>query len=253
MLRRKRGPKLTLPRADLATAWQLVSLLLDYPDEALVQREPLLRQAAAGLPAAVGQPLLAFLDELAGHDATSLRADYVQVFDTSRRCCLYLSYFTHGDTRKRGMALVEFKQAYRKAGVEFDADELPDHLSVVLEFGACYDLDTTWRLLNEHRAGIEVLARALHDRDAPWQHVVRALLATLPPMAGDDEARLLKLINEGPPQEDVGLDSTTPYLIDPSITGHLRSGAVTGPIPVSLSPTRSAAQSAEASTAGVSS
>ena len=71
------------------------------------------------------------------------RQEYVDTFDVTRKCSLHLTYFTQGDTRRRGVALVEFKQAYRKAGVEFDTDaELPDHLCVVLEFGAVQDWAT---------------------------------------------------------------------------------------------------------------
>lgn len=79
----------------------------------------------------------------------------------SRR--LHLTYFAYGDTRRRGVALVEFKQAYRKAGVEWDEaeGELPDHLCAVLQFGATLDADGAWKLLNDHRAGIEMLRLAL--------------------------------------------------------------------------------------------
>ena len=43
---------------------------------------------------------------------------------TSRRStcvgadCLHLTYYAYGDTRKRGMALLRFKHAYRNAGVD---------------------------------------------------------------------------------------------------------------------------------------
>ena len=102
-----------------------------------------------------------------------LQRDYVETFDVTRRCCLYLTYFAHGDTRKRGLALVQFKQAYREAGVELDAAELPDHLCVVLEFGATVDAETAWRLLNDHRAGIEMLRIALAETGSPWHDALR--------------------------------------------------------------------------------
>ena len=49
-----------------------------------------------------------------------LQADYVETFDNRRRCNLFLTYFAHGDTRKRGMALLRFKQTYLRAGFELD-------------------------------------------------------------------------------------------------------------------------------------
>ena len=50
---------------------------------------------------------------------TELEADYVETFDNRRRNNLFLTYFAHGDTRKRGVALLRFKQTYLASG--FDA------------------------------------------------------------------------------------------------------------------------------------
>ena len=200
----------------LATAWQVVSLLLEYPTEELLGRRPLLAEAVACLPAPVGEPLARFLATLETAPLGQLQRDYVETFDVTRRCCLYLTYFAHGDTRKRGLALVQFKQAYRKAGVEFEAAELPDHLSVVLEFGASYDAETAWRLLNDHRAGIEMLRIALAENGSPWHVLMLALGATLPELKGEDEDKMLALIAQGPPAEEVGLD-LQPYALDPRL------------------------------------
>jgi nitrate reductase molybdenum cofactor assembly chaperone NarJ/NarW len=216
MLRRSRHPGPRLDDRLLATTWQVVSLLLDYPDEVLLSRVPVVRQAATALPAPVREPVVRFLAFLEATPLGDLQREYVETFDVTRRCCLYLTYFAHGDTRKRGLALVQFKQAYRKAGVELDADELPDHLSVVLEFGAAHDSETAWRLLNDHRAGLETLRIALADKASPWHDVVLALGATLPELKGEDEEKLLALIAQGPPTEEVGLD-LQPYAMDPRL------------------------------------
>lgn len=149
----------------------------------------------------------------------TLQRDYVETFDTTRRGCLYLTYFAHGDTRKRGLALVQVKQAYRRAGAELVHDELPDHLCVVLEFGATTDVDGAWRLLNDYRAGVEMLRIALADKGSPWHDVVLALVGTLPELTGDDADQVASLIAAGPPSEDVGLD-TQPYALDPRLNEH---------------------------------
>ena len=216
MLRRSRHPGPKLGTGQLATAWQVVSLLLEYPTEELLGRRPLLADAVSGLPAPVREPVAQFLTTLETAPLGQLQRDYVETFDVTRRCCLYLTYFAHGDTRKRGLALVQFKQAYRKAGVEFEAAELPDHLSVVLEFGASYDAETAWRLLNDHRAGIEMLRIALAEKGSPWHDLMLALGATLPELKGEDEDKMLALIAQGPPAEEVGLD-LQPYALDPRL------------------------------------
>ncbi len=216
---RSRHPRPRLKRRELATAWQVISLLLDYPGEELVGRRSILEEAAAPLPDRVKEPVCRFLGVLGTVPAPALQAEYVETFDITRRCCLYLTYFAYGDTRKRGLALVQFKQAYRKAGVEFDAPELPDHLSVVLEFGASYDADTAWRLLNDNRAGIETLRIALAEKGSPWHDVVLALCETLPELKGEDQEKLHHLIAQGPPAEEVGLD-LQPYALDPRLNPH---------------------------------
>src|SRR5690606_21350265 len=138
---RRATPRLR-PRQQ-ADAWQVVSLLLEYPEPLLLERVPLLREVTATLPDPVAAPPRRFLDHVGATPLAALQRDYVDTFDVTRRCCLHLTYFTHGDTRRRGVALVQFKQAYRRAGVVLadEQAELPDHLAVVLEFGAAHDPD----------------------------------------------------------------------------------------------------------------
>lgn len=223
--RRHRRTTPTLDPRVQADTWQLCSLLLDYPRPELLERLPLLREATAGLPEPLAAPLGRFLDHVEGTELGRLQQDYVDTFDVTRRCALHLTYFLHGDTRNRGVALVQFKQLYRQHGVELadEADggaELPDFLPVVLEFGATVAPEAAWKVLNDHRVGVELLRRALLRRESPWADVVHAVRATLPQLQGDDNAALAKLIAEGPPNETVGLDDRSlnaPYAIDPAL------------------------------------
>ncbi|HKX67415.1 MAG TPA: nitrate reductase molybdenum cofactor assembly chaperone [Intrasporangium sp.] len=203
-----------LPDEQLAVAWQAVSLLLDYPTPEWAQSHDAIRRAVAGLPEGVRMPLGSFLDHVASQPLEDVQRAYVETFDHTRKCCLYLTYFTFGDTRRRGVALVQFKQAYRKAGLDLTEQELPDHLGVVLEFGATADVDGAWKLLNDHRAGIEMLRLALADRHSPWEQVLVALAATLPELDGEGVDAVRRLVEEGPPQEEVGLEG---YALDPRL------------------------------------
>jgi len=190
-----------------AAAWQAQSLLLGYPDEDLLARLDLLRRVVAALDQPVGAPLRRFLDHLESTPPAELAADYVATFDHRKRCCLYLTYYAHGDTRKRGIALLRLKQTYAAAGLRLSDDELPDHLAVVLEYAAAEPAAGA-TLLVEHRAGLELLRLALHDARSPWAHVLDSVSATLPPLRGDQHEAVARLAAEGPPEEQVGL---TPY------------------------------------------
>jgi nitrate reductase delta subunit len=187
--------------------------LIGYPDEELLAQLPLLRAAVAPLPAAIAGPLGRFLDHLETTPLTEQQAAYVETFDLRRRCSLYLTYYAYGDTRKRGMALLQFKHLYKRAGLELSDAELPDHLAVVLEFTATADAVRGERLLHEHRAGLELIRLALEDRRSPYVDVLRGVCATLPPVRAEDREAVLRLAREGPPTEDVGLDpyGATPF------------------------------------------
>jgi len=204
-----------------APTWQAASLLVGYPDQRLLGHLPLLRSLAQTLPESAAGPLGRFLDHLARTPLRVLEESYVETFDTRRRCCLHLTYYAYGNTRKRGMALLRLKQGYRAAGLELGPDELPDHLAVVLEFAAAGDAERGRRILLEHRAGVEVLRLALAETGSPYADVVRAVCATLPPLAGDDGDAVARLLAQGPPAEEVGLEPFAPPEYMPS-TGAAR-------------------------------
>jgi nitrate reductase delta subunit len=204
--------------------WQSVSLLLDYPDESLLDRVGLLRSASHDLPSGIGDSVRAFLDHLESTPIPELQADYVETFDTRRRCNLFLTYFAHGDTRKRGMALLRFKQTYLRAGCVLDDAELPDHLCVVLEFAATIDQRLGRDLMLDHRAGLELLRLSLRDIGSPWAHLIDAVTATLPPLRGDERDAVRRLAAEGPPEEEVGL---APFA-NPQFSPGAASGAAPG-------------------------
>lgn len=185
--------------------WLTASWLIGYPDEEVVERLDLIEQLAATLPGTVSTDLLEVVRHVRDTDAERLRAEYVETFDTRRRGCLYLTYFTNGDTRKRGMALLEIKQTYREAGLEVSDDELPDHLAYVLEFGAAHDLRRGVSVLLSNRAGIELLRIHLDEIGSSWAGALRAVCSTLPALDGDDITAVERLIAEGVEEEFVGL------------------------------------------------
>ncbi|MFF9767986.1 nitrate reductase molybdenum cofactor assembly chaperone [Streptomyces sp. NPDC014636] len=152
-----------------AVLYQAAALCLTYPDDDLIDRLPLLRQAAP--------QLREFTDHAAVTPQPELAAHYVQVFDVRNRHSLYLSWWHDGDTRRRGMSLVRFKDLYRRHGLELSGEELPDFLPAVLEFTARTG-DTS--PLTEYRDGLEQLRARLTAYGTPYAGVLDAVCATLP-------------------------------------------------------------------------
>ncbi len=191
----------TTAAARLAASW-----LLWYPDEALIEKLPEITHVVETCPPAVRGPLrkfLAYLEEVPLLDA---QRDYVATFDLKRKACPYLTFWTDGDTRNRGFSILRFKQAYLASGYDVGDSELPDHLSVVLEFAAVGNTLTGDALLVEHRVAIGLLREALAQYESPYVNVLDAVLATLPAMTSEIAERMAALAKTGPPVEMVGLE-----------------------------------------------
>ena len=205
----RKHQKPSMPPEQLMVAWQSASLLLSYPDQALLGQLDMIRTASHQLPPAIGTSIREFVVHLESTPLTDLQVDYVETFDTRRRCNLFLTYFAYGDTRKRGMALLRFKQTYLRSGFVLDDSgenaELPDHLCVVLEYAATIDQRLGRGLMLDHRAGLELLRLSLGDAHSPWVSVLDAVTGTLPPLRGDERDAVRRLAAEGPPEEEVGL------------------------------------------------
>lgn len=192
----------------LAASW-----CLSYPDEELLGRIPLVRRALAEFPG-LDRPFQDVLRALTTAPLGESQARYVQEFDLSRRHALHLSYWTDGDTRRRGEVLASFKQVYRDSGMLVDLHgELPDYLPMVLEFAATVDLDAGRKLLTDYRASLEMLRLALADDNLPQAAVVQAVCDSLPGRSPADRREIMRMAGYGPPSERVGLDAYDPRLL----------------------------------------
>ena len=191
-----------------AAGYKLASVLLQYPTRAVFDGLGELDAAAKGGPRAARGHLAAFLAWLRATPPHEVAQHYVETFDLRRRSALYLTYYRHGDTRRRGMALLAFKTAYRAAGLEPAGDELPDYLPVVLDFAAVAPRGED--LLRRHRADLELLRRALHEAGTPYARLVDAVCAQLPRLGRRDLLRVRAAEQQGPPAEDVGLEPFAP-------------------------------------------
>jgi nitrate reductase delta subunit len=208
-----RHPRPTRPEHNLRAAWQSAAIMLAYPDDQTSDDLRAVRAMCRRLPDDLATPLVRLADYLDDVPLEVSQPAYVETFDNRRQCSPYLTYFAHGDTRKRGVALLRFKQTYLRSGYVLDAQpdsgaELPDHLTVVLEYAATVDPVLGWRLLLDHRAGLEVLRLALQEHRSPWADALVAVCRTLPPLRGDEREAIRRLAAEGPPAEEVGL---SPY------------------------------------------
>ncbi len=158
---------------------RVLSALLRYPDAAFREAVPDLAQVLdleRALPASRLAELTALLRQFQTMDPFETEARFVETFDRGRATSLHLFEHVHGDSRDRGTALVDLGQTYERAGLAFEGDELPDHLSVVLEFASTQPQDVARAFLDEMAHILNAVFSALRERESPYACVIAAVL-----------------------------------------------------------------------------
>ncbi|MBP2478973.1 nitrate reductase delta subunit [Crossiella equi] len=175
---------------------RLAGECFQWPDEPLFERLPLLGEAAGELPPAPRAAVLDLLAALADRGPVAAGQHYVELFDTKPGRCLHLTWYTDGDTRRRGGSLAGLKQTFRQHGFALAESELPDFLPVLLEFAALAEKPGQG-LLGEFRPALVRLHEALSTEDAAYGGLLNAVLLTIPvPRKGVRAAQPTPLVEQ---------------------------------------------------------
>ncbi len=168
--------------------------LLSYPDAELRSHLAELGDALHGeralSPARLGE-LDALLQRLAQRDALETEAEFVELFDRGRGTALHLFEHVHGDSRDRGPAMVDLVRTYEAAGLFLGEGELPDHLTVVLEYASTQPPSAAREFLREISHILQLIFSALLKRQSPYASIIAAVLD----LAGE-KAQSVKLQEE---------------------------------------------------------
>ena len=156
-----------------------LALMLAYPDADLRAQLPQLVEAIeaeGAVPAARRLEIKAMAAELTRLDPMVVEARYVETFDRGRATSLHLFEHVHGDSRDRGPAMVDLTKTYEKAGLFMGAEELPDHLCVVMEFASTQPAKLAAEFLGEMEHILTAIFSALLKRESPYATLVAAVL-----------------------------------------------------------------------------
>jgi nitrate reductase delta subunit len=167
------------PTPTMSRTLRVLAHLLRYPDAQLRAHLPELRDALREERALVTTRLAemdALIDRLATLPPMAVVAEYVDLFDRSRRTALHLFEHVHGDSRDRGPAMVDLAQTYERAGLFLGAGELPDYLPVVLQFASTQPPPQARDFLREIAHIVRAIFSALLERGSPYAAPLAALL-----------------------------------------------------------------------------
>ena len=179
--------------------YRVLSALLSYPEQELIDALPEIEAALAPTPRIRAQ-LGPLLEHLRTTKLIRLQEEYVAEFDRSRRQSLYLFEHIHGESRERGDALLDLLREYQRHGFEpcdeaGSPRETPDYLPLFLEFLAQRPPEEAARLLGDAVNVFTVLqemspVKAQPMEDAPARDM-DTLLDTIGP-GNDGSEPLLK-------------------------------------------------------------
>jgi nitrate reductase molybdenum cofactor assembly chaperone len=170
-------PKEPVPPADkesgqaAMSTYKLLSVLLEYPEQELIDHLPELSRrvaASAGIDDAERAALRGFIDYLAGKPLTALQEDYVQTFDLTAEHSLHLTHHLFGDDKNRGPALIDLGELYKDYGVRTQGNELPDYLPLILEFAAQLGDDEATVFLSDAGKVFKALTDNLKQAGSPY-------------------------------------------------------------------------------------
>ncbi|OIQ98586.1 nitrate reductase molybdenum cofactor assembly chaperone NarJ [mine drainage metagenome] len=151
--------------------YKLLSALLEYPDQELIDHLPELREhitQCLDTDTTERDALHVFISYLQSKPLTTLQEDYVQTFDLTPEHSLHLTHHLFGDDKNRGPALIDLGELYKDYGVEVVTNELPDYLPLVLEFIAYLDDNEATVFLSDAHKVLSVITENLSKANSAY-------------------------------------------------------------------------------------
>lgn len=164
-----------------AKTLKAISLLLHYPDQALLDHLAELKAATDAESDIKRGHLDALYQHLAQGDLYLHEENYVALFDRGRGTSLYLFEHVHGESRDRGQAMVDLLTMYGESGFDLPPSELPDYLPVFLEYLSQLEPAKSKQLLMEVTHLVRNIGENLAKRGSHYYLLCSALLE----MAGE--------------------------------------------------------------------
>lgn len=158
---------------------KVISLLLDYPTEQLLEGRDELDQAIAAsreISPQQRQALHELLELICENDLMDGQEHYGALFGRGRSLSLLLFEHVHGESRDRGQAMVDMMAQYQEAGFAIGVKELPDYIPLYLEFLSTRDDLEAREGLADVAHLLALLATRLDERESAYAGCFRALL-----------------------------------------------------------------------------
>lgn len=137
----------------ITNTYKVFSVLLDYPSFSLkndinfsfniLEKEGLFSYIDL-------KKIYNFVSYINNTDLLFLQEKYVSIFDRKKTFSLYLFEHIHGDSRERGMAMIDLKNLYKISNFDIElGGDLPDYIPLFLEYLSLLHKNKASKLLGE--------------------------------------------------------------------------------------------------------
>lgn len=157
--------------------YKILSALLEYPEEELIDNLPEIRSIvdkSTSIDDGERAVLRKFLDYLGSMPLTEAQVNYVNTFDRTAEHSLHLTHHLFGDDddRNRGPALIDLGEMFKDYGVKTVTNELPDYLPLLLEFTSYLDSNEATVFLSDVHKVLNILAGNLAKAESPYAPLI---------------------------------------------------------------------------------
>ncbi len=158
---------------------KVVALLLTYPEAVASALDEILSamDGCGDVKPAQKAKLSRFITSRLGQDIIDWQEEYVCLFDRNRKLSLHMFEHVHGESRKRGPAMVELLKMYQAQGLKLNKGELPDYLPVFLEFLSCLPEEQSVPLLKQVAPILATLQERLEKKESAYAALFIVLLS----------------------------------------------------------------------------
>ena len=162
----------------MSQTFKVLSALLSYPTPEMKAGVPEMRAVLDSeglLPEKQRASVGRLIGEIESRDIYDLQERYVLLFDRTRSLSLHLFEHVYGESRDRGLAMVDLAQAYEQHGLMIAANELPDLLPLFLEFLSALPPEEARNWLGQTVHIIGAFRQRLRKRKSPYAAVFWAI------------------------------------------------------------------------------
>ncbi|MFB6466876.1 nitrate reductase molybdenum cofactor assembly chaperone [Cytobacillus sp. Hz8] len=183
----------------------ILSRMLDYPDTRLMEERASIEAFAKDFISSeiLKEEVIKRITLFYEMELYELQELYVDTFDHSQKTNLYLTAQELGDSKRRGMALIQLQKLITEAGYDYQGREIVDYIPMLLELLAVSQMTEKLIQLSKRIAmAMQKILDSLPNLN-PYSQLIEFLLMDVLILPSEEERTLFEVEQEGPDLDEL--------------------------------------------------